>query len=480
MKKKINVLLAPRHETSWRKLSEIAVFLEKDGRFNAFILLASFKVQKYQNECDDLNIRSINICEDIESRCNTKFNKLDKYFEENDDWLNKIDAIGTLLLISYLRAKTLKKRLLSEYVEYINILKAHSINMVLLPGDRELSPIPALIKAARDSKIPLVNASLSSPYTEGLIEARKKSRRFKTKILTFPPILNLFVRLKYPKQTIMTNEGRLLFSPGWLSICLDRLGMLNPSPWAQGNNSDYLLQHCKNRVIDYKRLGVKSEKIILTGDPSVDLLYESYMKKNNIKIMLGEKYNILLSKPVVIISVPNDAEHGVCEMKEHQKRMDEFLSLFDDYECNVLLSLHPKSNKENYLFLQEKYGYFMVDEKLSTLLPIADLFVCSVSSTILWAKICNVFTINLDYLYIQDADSDGSEIVKTVHNKTEFKHFLDIYFTKEKSISCSELDESDKIKSDYLFDGKSKLRICDFLCQVIDRGRMKDGLLKGI
>ena len=51
-------------------------------------------------------------------------------------------------------------------------------------------------------------------------------------------------------------------------------------------------------------------------------------------------------------------------------------------KTNVLLSLHPKMKIRDYLYFKEEYGLICIDEKISEILPVADILSCTVSSVI--------------------------------------------------------------------------------------------------
>ena len=75
-----------------------------------------------------------------------------------------------------------------------------------------------------------------------------------------------------------------------------------------------------------------------------------------------------------------------CEFKEYNELADFWLStLAKIKDHHVLVSLHPSVTYEGMKYL-EKRGVTIVKEDISELIPLCDIFVASVSSTIRWAR----------------------------------------------------------------------------------------------
>ena len=193
---------------------------------------------------------------------------------------------------------------------------------VMVPGDREASPVPAFLKSASDLGIPIVNAGFGSPYPEGVALSRVGFPRFSLEWRHFPPLLNFAAGLLFPRQVYNAPQGRMLFSPAWLTFAHASLGMLSENPWVQGGGlSDYVLQHDARRRQGFIDLGVPARKLVDVGDPSLDLLYAAYRDRDAARAQLLKTHSLPPRAELVIFSVPNDAEHGVCDMASHLDRM---------------------------------------------------------------------------------------------------------------------------------------------------------------
>lgn len=111
--------------------------------------------------------------------------------------------------------------------------------------------------------------------------------------------------------------------------------------------------------------------------------------------------------------------------------------------------------KENYLFLQEKYPLKILDAKLSSLLCMADIFIAHVSATLLWSTLLGIKTIVLadrfplttyDYLQSPFFIRSSQEIQK------QFETAIEEYepaFEKDWEILCKEEVFDAKIQERY-------------------------------
>ena len=302
-----------------------------------------------------------------------------------------------------------------DYRAYLTRLRMFNPVAVFIPGDRELSPVPPFIKAARKLGIPVINAALGSPYLEGIVLPRIGDKRFTP---------NSLVARLFPAQI---RDG-IMFSPTSVILKHAILGMLSPNPWIQGGGfSDYVLHSDPVRCAAAVAIGLGQEKILMTGDPSLDELHR--------ELSVNPKKDI-----AVLFSMPNDAEHGLCHMAEHLDRMQSYLAVMPKH---TVISLHPKSRRENY----EPLGFDISNDPLTKLLPRAKLYVCSTTSTVAWAKLCAVPVINLDYWNIADDD---------------FRDCVNVKAPQELKIALQSTIEPVSVAPP-TFDGKSGQRIVDFL-----------------
>lgn len=174
-----------------------------------------------------------------------------------------------------------------------------------------------------------------------------------------------------------------------------RHGVLSKNPWVLGagvsdvtlvaNKRQKELYSAQNPLGDYRIIGDISYKELLKN------------KNNSEATKLFKEHYSIGTKKVIIYALGQFMELGQSS-KEAQLEMIEMhiqaLVKFKESHA-LLLSLHPMMQKENYLFLEEKYPIKILEERLSSHLCMADIFIAHVSATLLWSTLLGIKTIVL-------------------------------------------------------------------------------------
>ncbi len=459
----IQILLFPRHSTSWVKFVELARILSKRDEVQVTLVQLNGKFSGFADKCTDegLTIRdlSIELETAVQARCGSVQALVDWFIRK----LGHLDRVVNAMPISILRFVEMRRRLKAEYDVFRRELERAQADVVVIPGDREMTPIPGLIKAARDLGLPCVIGASSSPYPEGVALSRAGYPRFALSIKSWPPLLNFLAALLFPKQALNSRHGPMLFSPAWLIFAHASLGMLSENPWVQGGGlSTHSLQHSRRRMEGFVNLGVSEDKLVPIGDQALDLLYDGHRVRDDLRRQIWQTFSFEPNKPLIVVAVPNDAEHDVCDMESHILRMSDYFRVLGRAAANVLLCLHPKSDPASYAPLAENHGLSISSKRLVDILPAGDLFVCSGSSTVLWAQLCAIPTINLDYWQARDADFQDVVGIENVETPDQFETSLRQFLSKRAENQVL-ADHSKQMRVDCFFDGKAGQRIGDFL-----------------
>jgi hypothetical protein len=457
------VALFPRHATSWLKLFDLACLLRDGGKIRPVVILPTKEMSAYAAVCAGEKIEAIDLSAARDAAIAANGGRLRTALASLENPFARHDRIANCLPVSILRFIDMRRYLQSEHAVFSTALGELAPAAVLVPGDREATPVPAFLKAAADLGIPIVNAGFGSPYPEGVALSRVGFPRFSLEWRHLPPLLNFVAGLLFPRQVYAAPQGWMLFSPAWLTFAHASLGMLADNPWVQGGGlSDYVLQHDARRRQGFLDLGVPARKLVDVGDPSLDLLNAVYRDRETVRARLLASHALPARSELVIFSVPNDAEHGVCDMTTHLHRMRGYFEVLGKSGANVLASLHPKSRREDYAPLAKEFGIALMDERLANALPSADLFVCATSSTVFWARLCGIPTINLDYWKVRDADFVGVAGVENVETAEEFAKALTRHVAANAIDPAFQRDAA-RLREDNQFDGNSAKRIEQFL-----------------
>lgn len=139
----------------------------------------------------------------------------------------------------------------------------------------------------------------------------------------------------------------------------------------------------------------------------------------------------------------------------------------EESEAMVVVSLHPTLLGDDYSWLEDEFGFVIWSGALSDILPMADLFVSCVSSTLLWAANLAIPSINYDTYRYGYREFDETGVIKTVSKKSDFIEVLN------RVLSDKEFYQSLKVGAEEtrgywgFFDGKSEDRIIDTILKIV-------------
>ena len=425
-----------------------------DDRFDKYL----YSFESLENYYID---KSIRVIENIDS------NKKNQKINQNKNALIKskiIDRIKLLIvntsayyliklntLIKIEKSKIKKANYLFDYLEQYVLP-----DVVVVPNDRSEILILLLIKKfkRRNIKTVIVPTSfLSGP--ERLIASRYNRIEYITKLhlLFFKKFKNLYYTIGNRKISFYPFHQMIVFESDVLST----------NPWAIGSgNIDEIFvdgSHTKNTLVS---LGVKCEKIIITGHHSHDRLYNNIINSQKRYEDFIKKNHSSKNKKILVIALPHFGEHGLISWDEHFKVLNLICATLSQLkDIFVIVSLHPKMNKNNYSFLKEKYNLKISDKPLVEIVHLADFFISTYSSTVYWALLCNIKCGIINFKILNYSDMDWIGCLKVFNSKTNFNaEILDF-------VKNSKLEVNKNVLSDIApFDGNSSVRISNRLLNI--------------
>ena len=326
-------------------------------------------------------------------------------------------------------------------------------DVMFINGDRHLGNEPAFLSIAKElSIVTIIPYMVYSSEEEGLVKSSMTNE------------CNSFLISKYIKKAQNTfnhhKRKNKYFYPHYISNVLMEIGVLSKNPWFMGGGKSDILSlpnlHMKEHYINH---GINEHKIKIIGDVSYDVLHKTYMQKDIIKEDIIKKYGLKKNKKIIIVSLPQLAEHDILTWDEHWQEVVFLLKNIDSLEQNVLISLHPKMDLKNYQFLETKYNCKILNERLSDVLVVADMFVATFSSTVLWSVLCDINTVVIDFYGLKYTMYDFLTSIKKVDNRKLLKQTL-VNSLKE------EIDFTEDWKNlsrDAIFDGKTIKRYFELI-----------------
>lgn len=219
------------------------------------------------------------------------------------------------------------------------------------------------------------------PYSGGSLERRVKQ-----------------MVCRYYPENIRVNGGRALmfFTSGQACVLMAYKAVMK-RPWAYGGGiTDAVAVYGEADRTKQLGLGVPASKLVTTGQCSMDQLFASRGKSSEIRRTLLLEHGLPCDRRVIVCAVPQYLEHGMLDAPKHWELTEQMLGSMADTGANVFLSLHPRSRREDYRSLAERFGAVIVSSPLIEILPAADLFVATHSSTVRWAVLLRIPVIVLD------------------------------------------------------------------------------------
>jgi hypothetical protein len=315
-----------------------------------------------------------------------------------DSWSRKRYAIRALVTLARLtRARWRMRRLFDKFKPVA----------VVVFEDRAPHPEMVFLAEARRRGAKAVLVSFAASSLESVVVTR---RDLPEHLVDHPPWrpVKRFLATRYPQQIYETHSGRLLFFPVAETLALALHGLLRGNNWYYGGGAVDLCTKIGEDDFEHaRRDGAPVEKFIVTGQPSMDDLHRARTNAEVRRSELMSKYALPAGRPLIICAVPHSAEQAHIGWDRHMELTAQLFHALSVSGGNVLLSLHPRSDPKTYDDLARIGGCRIITERLNEVLPAADLFVATYSSTVRWAVAMHIPTIMVDFLNFNFAQFTG-------------------------------------------------------------------------
>jgi len=479
---KKNILFLPTNEPSFNELFRIEEYLKKDGRTIPNVLIPNDTIRSKKTVLANNGINYIDLSANRNNGDvlqNRGFVSTLKNIIKSNQFLYNfaVDVKTNIDTSKYFlkrREKQLSELLHKRLIAIKKILFETNPDTVVVTGDRHQVDgwEPALLRACRELNIPTVISPVSfTANIEGLPITRRNRKIFRAD--KFPKI-----KAKYPKQYIYDNvsQSNIFFYPPYLTEALSKNDMLPEYPWVMGGgHSTFILADGEETKERYIRLGCKQEKIIVTGHPIHDNLYRLYKNRYKLRNSLNQEYAFDPGKKLIILALPQLAEHGIMDWKSHWDEIRFLCHTFSQLQANCLISLHPKMKYDQYKFIEDEYNISISKRSLSEILPTADIFAATFSSTVQWSVLCRIPSIVFDFYGFNYTMYDYLTGTRIINKKNELLGELE-KLIKDESYYAHMVAEQKRF-SGYIspFDGRCMERIVKILLQPkIENGQSKN------
>jgi len=277
-------------------------------------------------------------------------------------------------------------------------------------------------------------------------------------------ILNRQVQRWMPSQVYDSSWGNMLFYPAWQTLLLRIMGMLPRNPWYQGTTfPDHIMISGNDEAAIYAEAQVDPDKLLLYGSHPLDELYERWSHRAELRHKLIDDYHLERNQSILIVSLPRLWEQNLASEEVHWQSINEILDVLSRQKCNVVIALHPSSNRNLYDWIEERYPVKMCKEPLTDILVVADIFVAAYSSTIRWAVGLGIPVINLDLWSLNWDMYRNLTGCQTVTTISEFDELLKRLAETPNNdrLNCEPSAAGDT--NAILIDGRAKARLLRFI-----------------
>jgi hypothetical protein len=340
------------------------------------------------------------------------------------------------------------------------VLAETGYDIVIATGDRHLLMEVSVLKAARDRGIPIL-----IPYLATSDPAADVRMRRDRPVHHRTASSSLYTRWVFWRHRGQIRNGTLFYRPFEMTA-LGRFGAMPTRTWMVGSGlSDVVCVDNRHTHGRYLAQGVPPGKLRILGDVSYDNIHAAYERRAELRAAMMDKYGCRPDRKVVIVSVPQLGEHDILPWDRHWEEVDFLLSRVAGLDQNLLVSLHPKMDLSKYAYLESKYGCRILQERLAGVLPIADLFVATFSSTVIWSVLCGIKSVVVDFYGLNYAIYDFLASVRVVRDKARLREDLDAWLEARVDFS----GDWHHLSRNEVFDGRTLERYASLLAALKPR-----------
>jgi len=200
------------------------------------------------------------------------------------------------------------------------------------------------------------------------------------------------------------------------AVLYELFGYATSKPWVlnYGSASAIAVESEAMRTA-YTRLGFQADRLKVVGEPIGKVLHQGLTERAARRSDLLAGLGLDPSKPLIVCGFPpdqynsNDTSHF--EFETFERMLDAWMSAFGALHAsaNVVIRPHPRLDPKA-LKLRAPDNVRISGDPTAQLIPLADIYVASISATIRWAIACGIPVVNYDcyrYRYDDYASADG-------------------------------------------------------------------------
>jgi hypothetical protein len=358
-------------------------------------------------------------------------------------------------------------------LRYKRILRLIAPDIVCLSEDKLGLLTATFIRAARSQRIPsvIIPFTIPNPIEPAQYLYQDPEAQVRT-------VLDHVVVAAFPRWS-MRHKGRLLLRfPHHLVVASEFAGISPPNPWvANSGHADRIAVESRRMLEVYQALGFPPDQLALTGTGADDLLAAALQERQARRHAVYKQLDLPADRPMLLSAlVPDQLAVGVseCEFTRYADLVEFWVKTIASArpKFNVVLKINPRERREDYLHLEE-LGVVVAPHDTIELVPLADVYVASISATLRWATACGIPSVNYDVYHFRYGDYAGAPGIVHVEKKNDFSAVIarlagDEAYLKE--LKCRQL--TDAAHWGWL-DGRSTQRLIDLFDELRAEARYR-------
>jgi len=228
----------------------------------------------------------------------------------------------------------------------------------------------------------------------------------------------------YP-HWVYHHRGRDLLRLPWPCVlATEWSGLGPPLPWQlNSGRADVVCVESEAIRAYFVRAGLPANKVVATGSAQLDSIADRAARADRDRAAMLAELGLPAKGKLVLCALPPDqldVRAHACEFKTFAQLAEFWVGrLLDIPDASIVLALHPRTKREAVAHLVGE-RVVIATRPTSTLVPLCDLFVASVSATIRWAIACGKPTLNYDVYRYRYDDYASVEGVLAMESADEF------------------------------------------------------------
>ncbi|HAT8915635.1 TPA: hypothetical protein JBB04_12195 [Legionella pneumophila subsp. pneumophila] len=379
-----------------------------------------------------------------------------------------------LYLLKKLDGMNLYKKITQEILEFVDYYTdtSYKINSII----NKLNPSLLLFTedvVERDSNIwikiaqkkgilsAILSSSAAANYDAAETYYDNPHYHFPTHLpLYAQKILKLFIK----KWCFNYRDRKFIRLPLKQLIAMDLLGFAPKLPWTINSGDSNLIlvesQFSKDLLVNE---GISRRRIKIVGSLKFDSMSPILNSSIRYKKELYQKYELDFDKKLILCAFPPHLpQRQLPDFENYDGMITKWISTLQLSNYNVLYSVHPSGFPDTANAIRS-LDQIVVEDDIANLIPLCDVYLASVSSTIKWARACNKLVLDYDCFHFNYRTYEKDPAIIAVKSLNELKEWI----TRLNNQSVSKIHDqlNPSLHPNYwgIIDGRSLWRINNYI-----------------